>query len=99
MRKPIAKQQVEQLQQQNIIVRLIDIRSQQEYEKQHIPVAINIPSEDLMNHISSFSKTDTIVCVCNHGKERSQSAAEMLYVSGFTNTFYLEGGTAVWFSS
>ena len=98
MRKPVSKQQVEQLQQQNIIVRLIDIRSPQEYEKQHIPVAVNIPSDELMNNISSFSKTDTIVCICNHGKERSQYAAETLYLSGFTNTFYLEGGTAGWFS-
>src|SRR5436305_12308510 len=97
MRKPITKKEVEQLQ-QHVIVRLIDIRSQQEYEKQHIPAAINIPSEELMNNISSFSNMDTIVCVCNHGKERSQHAAETLYAVGFKNTFYLEGGTAGWFS-
>src|SRR6476620_9476499 len=98
MRRSIAKKEIAQLQQQNIIVRLIDIRSPQEFEKQHIPAAVNIPSGDLVNNISSFSTTDTIVCVCNHGKERSQSAAEMLYVSGFTNTFYLKGGTVGWFS-
>ena len=98
MRRPIAKKEIAQLQQQNIIVRLIDIRSQQEYDKQHIPMAINIPSEELINNISSFSKMDTIVCVCNHGKERSQYAAETLYTFGFINTFYLEGGTAGWFS-
>jgi chromate transporter len=98
MRRPIAKKELKQLQEKNVIVRLIDIRTQQEYEKQHIPVAINIPSEELMNNISSFSKTDTIVCVCNHGKERSQYAAETLYASGFTNAFYLEGGTVGWFS-
>ena len=56
----------------------------------------NIPAEELSNHLSSLEKNDTIICVCNHGKERSQQAAEMLYASGFENTFYLTGGTAAW---
>src|SRR5690349_23526035 len=98
MRRPITKREVEQLQQQNIIVRMVDIRTRQEYEKLHIPEAANIPSEELINNVSSFSKTDTIVCVCNHGKERSQHAAETLSTFGFTNTFYLDGGTAGWLS-
>ena len=62
------------------------------------PVAINIPAEELINQLSSFKKEDIIVCVCNHGKERSQQAAEMLHASGFGNTFYLTGGTAAWFA-
>jgi hydroxyacylglutathione hydrolase len=97
MRKPITKNEIEELQ-QNIPVKFIDIRSVQEYEKQHAPVAINIPAEELNNHLSSFKKEDTIICICNHGKERSQQAAEMLYTSGFENTFYLTGGTAAWFA-
>ena len=96
MRKPITKQQAENLQQQNTVVKFIDIRSVAEFEKQHIPIAINIPAEELSNHLSSLEKDDTIICVCNHGKERSQQAAEMLYASGFENTFYLTGGTAAW---
>jgi len=96
MRKPITKQQAENLQQQNTVVKFIDIRSVAEFEKQHIPMAINIPAEELSNHLSSLEKDDTIICVCNHGKERSQQAAEMLYASGFENTFYLTGGTAAW---
>jgi rhodanese-related sulfurtransferase len=98
MSRSITKQKLEHLQQQNVITKLIDIRSPQEYERQHISMAINIPSEELINNISSFSKMDTIVCVCNHGKERSQYAAEILYSLGFSNTFYLAGGTAAWFS-
>ena len=93
MRKPITKEQLNTLSN----VRLIDIRSKQEYEKQHIPIAINIPAEDLPIASEQFSKTDTLVCVCNHGKERSQAAAEYLYDRGFENTFYLEGGTSGWF--
>src|SRR5215831_3133508 len=97
MRKSITKEELTQLQQQNIVVTIIDIRSPEEYEKQHIPSTINIPSEELQNKAGSFSNADKIICVCNHGRERSQQAAEMLYNSGFENTYYLRGGVAGWF--
>jgi rhodanese-related sulfurtransferase len=96
MRKPINKDQLEKVA-QNSIAHLIDIRSHEEYEKQHIPGAINIPSEELATASEQFSRNDTYVCVCNHGKERCQAAAEYLHDLGFENAFYLEGGTSGWF--
>jgi 3-mercaptopyruvate sulfurtransferase SseA len=50
----------------------------------------------LRNSTKLFAGTDTIICICNHGKERSQKAAEMLYAAGFENTYYLTGGVAGW---
>ena len=79
-------------------LKVIDIRTAAEFDKLHIPVAENIDAADLENNLSSFSKDDTIVCVCNKGHERSQNAAEFLYNNGFENTFYLEGGTLGWFA-
>ncbi|CAN5795142.1 hypothetical protein BH10BAC2_BH10BAC2_30210 [soil metagenome] len=80
-------------------LRVIDIRRAEEYNKLHIPDAENIAAEELKNQVALFSKNDTIVCICNKGHERSQSAAEFLYNSGFENTFYLEGGTLGWFET
>ena len=97
MRKPITKEQLKVLA-ETIPVHLVDIRSKQEYESQHIPVAIHIPAEELSSVSKMFCKTDTLVCICNHGKERSQSAAENLYNQGFENVFYLEGGVGKWFT-
>ncbi|MBV9961798.1 MAG: chromate efflux transporter [Parafilimonas sp.] len=37
-----------------------------------------------------------IVCICNHGKERSQKAAALLSDNGFINTYYLLGGVTGW---
>jgi len=82
MRKPILKADVLKAADGNVHVRLIDIRSADEYEKMHVPGAINIPAEELESNMQSFSSNDTIVCVCNHGKERSQKAAELLYNAG-----------------
>jgi rhodanese-related sulfurtransferase len=80
-------------------LKIIDIRSSEEYDKLHIPVAENITVEELEYSLPSFSKDDTIVCVCNKGHERSQNAAEFFYNNGFENTFYLEGGTLGWFNA
>ncbi len=98
MRKGITKQRVQELQNDTSALRLIDIRSVQEYEKLHVPEVINIPSEKLLDQFSAFKKEDTIICICNHGKERSQQAAELLFNAGFKNTFYLEGGTSGWYA-
>jgi len=96
MRKPITKQEVQQLQRENTVVKLIDIRTSSEYERLHVTGAINIPAEQLSNELTIFGKDDPIICICNQGKERSQQAADFLHNSGYENSFYLEGGTAEW---
>lgn len=76
---------------------LIDIRTPEEYEKQHIPAAINIPAETIDE--INFAEQEVIVCICNHGKQRSQQVAAFLYEKGYPNAFYLVGGTAIWFDA
>ncbi|HRH49134.1 MAG TPA: rhodanese-like domain-containing protein [Panacibacter sp.] len=90
--------EVEELQRENISFKLIDIRTADEFNKLHIPIAENIDATDLESKLSAFSKNDIIVCVCNKGHERSQSAAAFFYNNGFENTFYLQGGTLGWFA-
>ena len=96
MQQPITKQQIEELQQQNNTVKLIDIRMPAEYEKMHVPGALNIPAETIAENITEFASNDTIVCICNKGQERSQNAAETIAAMGFANVFYLKGGTVGW---
>ena len=96
MQQPITKQKVEELQQQHKTVNLIDIRTPEEYEKMHVPGALNIPAETLESNSKNFAEGDTIVCICNKGLERSQQAAETITSMGFTNVFYLEAGTFGW---
>ena len=96
MNKPITKQKIEELQQQNHSVQLIDIRTAEEYEKMHVPGAVNIPAEAIKENSKNFDANDVIVCICNKGLERGQQAAETFTALGFTNVFYLEGGTFGW---
>ena len=96
MQQSITKQQIEKLHQQNNCVKLIDIRTPAEFEKMHVPGALNIPAETIAENITNFSPEDTIVCVCNKGQERSQKAAETIAALGFANVFYLKDGTVGW---
>ena len=96
MKKSITRQQIEELQQQNNSVKLIDIRTSEEYEKMHVPGAVNMPAETIAGNSTKFTESDTIVCICNKGQERSQNAAETITTMGFTNVFYLENGTVGW---
>lgn len=98
MKQPITKQKIEEIYGESRTVKLVDIRSAAEFEKMHVPGAVNIPAETLENSLSQFAAGDTIICICNKGHERSQSAAEFLFNNGFENTFYLEGGTIGWFA-
>ena len=61
MQQPITKQQIEELQQQNNSVKLIDIRTPEEYEKMHVPGAVNIPAETIAGNNTKFAANDTIV--------------------------------------
>lgn len=94
MSKPITKEEITELYKKNVTVKLVDVRSETEYLKQHIPGSINIPAGQLENSKPILVNSDHIICICNHGKERSQKAAELLYEHDFPNTYYLTGGVA-----
>jgi rhodanese-related sulfurtransferase len=96
MPQSITKEQIEVLKQQNILLHLVDIRSSTEFEKLHIPGAINMPVETIEANTEQFAKDDMIVCVCNKGHERSQNATDVFTNEGFLKVYYLAGGTLGW---
>ena len=98
MPHPITKEQVEKMSQQNSFIKLIDVRTPEEYEKLHIPGAVNMSTETIAGNSADFTANDTIVCVCTKGLERSQNAAETIASMGFTRVYYLEEGTIGWFA-
>jgi rhodanese-related sulfurtransferase len=78
-------------------IKIIDVRSPQEYAEQHIPEAENIPSDELFQKEMKTDEQEIIVMVCTYGGQRSQKAAEGIREKGFENVYYLEGGTKGWF--
>lgn len=77
-------------------VKIIDVRSKEEYNESHIPGAINIAILDIELANNHFDKTDFIITACGKGGGRSTQAAEKLQELGFKNSTWLCGGTFGW---
>ncbi len=68
-------------------VTLVDVRSQNEFAKDSIDGALNLPLEDLEQHIETFKK-DKCLLFCNSGT-RSHIAAEKLKEFGVDEIYNL----------
>ncbi|MBN2095066.1 MAG: rhodanese-like domain-containing protein [Candidatus Aenigmarchaeota archaeon] len=73
---------------------IVDIRSPEEYEEEHIDGAINIPLETLVDNIGKLDKKKQIIAVCLTGL-RSKRAVNILTLKGF-NAGIVEGGMIEW---
>lgn len=72
-------------------VRLIDVRTKEEFQREHLPTAINIPLAVLDNNIDQLDTNATVVVYCQHGP-RSQKACSMLVQYGFGLAHFLIDG-------
>jgi len=77
-------------------VRVVDVRSPEEYASGHLPEAINIPITELLERSREWSPKERIVTVCAKGGGRSAQAAKLLRDLGFGRTWWLCGGTLGW---
>lgn len=80
-------------------VKILDVRSKEEYEESHIPGAINISILDIELASTLFDKSDFVITACGKGGGRSTQAAEKLHELGFKNSTWLCGGTFGWFEN
>lgn len=78
-------------------VQLIDVRTQEEYNKGHIQGAqnINFFSPTFFDDINKLDKEKPVYLYCNSGK-RSAKCAEKMIEIGFTKIYDLEGGFSKW---
>ena len=79
-------------------VKIIDVRSEEEFKEAHIPNAIHISLQEIPNKINQLNKNYQYVTACGKGGGRSADAAKLLSGYGF-NTKWLCGGTFGWFKT
>ena len=77
-------------------VRVVDVRSPEEYAGGHLPQAINIPIAELIERARNWSPKERIITICAEGGGRSAQAAQVLRDMGFGRTWWLCGGTFGW---
>jgi rhodanese-related sulfurtransferase len=73
---------------------IIDVRTRAEFDRGHIPTALNLHDAHLRSHLHDLPATTTVAIVCQSGG-RSQLACEGLRreFNGLSN---VDGGTAAW---
>lgn len=82
---PVASDHAKQLLNSGAL--LVDVRSQNEFAKETLPGALNLPLEELHQHLEQF-KQGVCLLFCNSGT-RSHMATEKLKSQGLTNIYNL----------
>lgn len=72
-------------------VRLVDVRTVDEYESGHIPGAESAPLDSLSTSSGSWDKNKPVAVICLSGG-RSAVAANQLVGRGFTKVYDVSGG-------
>lgn len=81
--------------QHNKKIQVIDVRSKEEYEQAHIPIALNITLDELKEKASFLDKNTEYVTACGKGGGRSIEASKILKEFGL-KSYWLCGGTYKW---
>jgi MFS family permease len=81
----------------NNSVLLVDVRSEDEFKKEHIPEAIHLTKDNFSKKQFDLKKHATIITVCGKSGGRSEEAANELQSLGI-DAKWLCGGTFGWLS-
>ncbi|MDP5276678.1 rhodanese-like domain-containing protein [Chengkuizengella axinellae] len=73
----------------------IDVRSTEEYRRNHIKKFKNIPLHEVSKKGNGLSKEKEVVVICQSGA-RSQQASRILKKQGFKQITNVKGGLSSW---
>jgi len=76
-------------------IKIIDVRSSEEYQVNHIPGAVNVELSQLKTLYGNIKKSEKLITVCGKGGGRSTEAARLLRQMGYS-AHWLCGGTNKW---
>lgn len=76
---------------------VLDIREQFDYELGHVPGAVSVKIEDLLNYLKEINTLiyQKIVLISSTGQLASY-ASSLLYIAGFENVYPLDRGMTYW---
>lgn len=76
---------------------ILDVRTDAEFERGHIPGAVHIPYDELDGRLGEIpaSASDPIVVYCAVGP-RARSGERTLLKNGFSHVLHLDGGFQAW---
>jgi rhodanese-related sulfurtransferase len=74
---------------------LLDVSTDKEYERGHIPGSVHVPLSDIGTRIKKIKKDKELVVYCQNGN-RSIWAIKRLMGMGYKNLTNLKGGYNAW---
>ncbi len=84
---------------QKVILTMIDVRAQADYNLFHVRGAVNLPSAELKSHIPELLATsapNAIYVVMSNDESVATEAWKLLSAEGVPNVYILEGGINNW---
>lgn len=91
----VTVEQSKSLIEQNIRLKIVDVRLDTEFNSSHIPGAINVCACDPDNMLRELNPNDEILVYCRSGL-RSAAAMKFLNENGFSKVYNLVGGIVAW---
>ena len=82
----------------NPVIRLIDLRSPEEYQKFHLPGAVNLPVTDLLKSDNRYLVDQDLMLnvFYSNGSVKANEAWMITRQLGYRNNYVLEGGLNYW---
>ncbi len=75
---------------------ILDVRSRDEFAREHIPGSLNIPLDELLSRKDELLENHGRIVVSCRSGNRAKSAYQTLEQQGFDNLALLEGGLQNW---
>ena len=75
---------------------MLDVRTQEEWDEYHAPMATLIPLDQLQTRLNELPKDKEVLVVCRSGN-RSQQGRDILLAAGF-NATSMAGGMKDWYA-
>ena len=69
---------------------IIDVRTKEEYDMGHVKGAINIPFDEILDHLDKINKDNPTILYCKSNR-RAEFASLALQSSGYTNIYIGDG--------
>lgn len=74
---------------------VIDVRTPEEFASGHVPGALNIPFDQVVERIATVEAPNGVALYCMVGPRARKGEAALL-AAGHGDVFHLEGGLAAW---
>lgn len=74
---------------------LLDVREPEEFAREHVSGAVNVPQADLATRLDEIPRDRPILTICQSGS-RSLRSAQFLQQQGYQSVATVVGGTRAW---